>query len=868
MVKFGKKLLQSQYSPWENYYIDYKRLKKILHKKGLGLNRQLEQQQTQEQQDHLLDHGNLSSLNNQDDDATAKSVAMSITEPVNETNNQDANIIFREALDRQIENTVLFLLQQQGTISSQLSQFYLQKEQLLYDHNYHDSMQDNNVQSTLDLIHKYTNLGEEILHLIHFVELNGTALRKILKKHDKIYDMDKISHLYLSRSVIVDINIGMFMMDRNHEHNDRTLHGDGSRKGLYYDSHLNQLYHYGGISALVTSLKMALYELRNHHNYLMFQQEQNQQQERQRSESLPINDRNINLEYDYDNRNSWINWSPIDSYHKLQSRTSTLTTATGNTNTASPQVAADYTMIPQQRQEEPILIRIDNARRRLNQSKEYVDVLASQLMMLDDTDSNEDDSSQTYLQGQDEIIKTKGQGISRWLNLISTFLYMTNYYIVAPTCGVYAEQLGSSSAMGGIIIGMTPLAALTASILYAWWSNHSYKSALLFASFCCLLGDLMYALALHYHSLSMVIVGRYLNGFGSARAINRRYIADTFSRRERTAASAAFVTAGALGMAFGPAIAAILGQLSYSGDVWNVHTSPGWIMFLMWSIYFMCTMLYFKDPKQNKSMSKKRKVLSSSSHATDSMITNSEKSPLLPVNGIYDEKQVDAEKKTGQKLPSLWKNTPVISTLWNYFVLKLVLECLLSSSSVLTSFYFDWNLTKSGFLLAVLGLLMFPANLLVAQMSHRYEEREMIRTTLTLMSLGIGGVLCYGNEDYTVFQYVCFAICIFLGTNALEGPNMSLLSKSVPTAWAKGTFNSGFLATEAGTLGRVAGDVLVSLVSFMSNTELLLNGIFIPNLLLVIFTLTLTHVFYSSLEPKDDDDDDDETDEDSTSAIK
>ncbi len=49
----------------------------------------------------------------------------------------------------------------------------------------------------------------------------------------------------------------------------------------------------------------------------------------------------------------------------------------------------------------------------------------------------------------------------------------------------------------------------------------------------------------------MVIVGRYLNGFGSARAINRRYIADTFSRRERTAASAAFVTAGALVRSFG-----------------------------------------------------------------------------------------------------------------------------------------------------------------------------------------------------------------------------------------------------------------------------------------------------------------------------
>jgi MFS family permease len=52
----------------------------------------------------------------------------------------------------------------------------------------------------------------------------------------------------------------------------------------------------------------------------------------------------------------------------------------------------------------------------------------------------------------------------------------------------------------------------------------------------------------------MVLIGRFLNGFGSARAINRRYIADTFSKADRTAASADFVTSGALGMAMGPAI--------------------------------------------------------------------------------------------------------------------------------------------------------------------------------------------------------------------------------------------------------------------------------------------------------------------------
>jgi len=131
---------------------------------------------------------------------------------------------------------------------------------------------------------------------------------------------------------------------------------------------------------------------------------------------------------------------------------------------------------------------------------------------------------------------------------------MTNYYIVAPTSGLYAARLGSTEALSGIIIGMTPWAALVSSILYSWWANHSYKSALIFASACSLIGNVLYALALPCNSLTMVIIARLLNGFGGARAINRRYIADVFTSHERTAASVAFVTAVALGMTVGPGV--------------------------------------------------------------------------------------------------------------------------------------------------------------------------------------------------------------------------------------------------------------------------------------------------------------------------
>ena len=57
------------------------------------------------------------------------------------------------------------------------------------------------------------------------------------------------------------------------------------------------------------------------------------------------------------------------------------------------------------------------------------------------------------------------------------------------------------------------------------------------------------------------------------------------------------------------------------------------------------------------------------------------------------------------------------------------------------------------------------------------------------------------------------ASSLFALLNALEGVIMSLLSKLVSTELAKGTFNSGLLATEAGTLGRVFGDCMLTYLS-------------------------------------------------------
>ena len=134
---------------------------------------------------------------------------------------------------------------------------------------------------------------------------------------------------------------------------------------------------------------------------------------------------------------------------------------------------------------------------------------------------------------------------------------------------------------------MTPNAALIATVLYGFWSNYSYRHALIFASASSFCGNILYALALKYNSMKMVLFGRFLVGFGSARSINRRYIADVFSKADRTAASADFVTYSALGMAAGPASAFAIGHITFDRTnlLWADVTAPGFCMGNLLSVF-------------------------------------------------------------------------------------------------------------------------------------------------------------------------------------------------------------------------------------------------------------------------------------------
>lgn len=88
-----------------------------------------------------------------------------------------------------------------------------------------------------------------------------------------------------------------------------------------------------------------------------------------------------------------------------------------------------------------------------------------------------------------------------------------------------------------------------------------------------------------------------LDSLGSARAVNRRYISDCVPLKIRMQASAGFVSASALGMACGPALAGLL-QVKFKIGKLTIdqNTSPGWIMAFAWLFYLVWLWISFREP--------------------------------------------------------------------------------------------------------------------------------------------------------------------------------------------------------------------------------------------------------------------------------
>ncbi|XP_010314483.1 SPX domain-containing membrane protein At4g22990 isoform X1 [Solanum lycopersicum] len=449
--------------------------------------------------------------------------------------------------------------------------------------------------------------------------------------------------------------------------------------------------------------------------------------------------------------------------------------------------------------------------------------------------------------------------MSLLLNLANTFLYMINTYIVVPTADDYSMSLGAAATVCGIVIGAMAVAQVFSSVYFSAWSNRSYFRPLVFSSIVLFVGNVMYALAYDLKSIPVLLIGRIFCGLGSARAVNRRYISDCVPLKIRMQASAGFVSASALGMACGPALAGLL-QTNFKiyKLTFNQDTLPGWVMAFAWLLYLIWLGISFREPAQETD--EVNNFSQKANAAENDALERGVVQPLLlqsvgaeqdnegDQEGDGSEEAQEESRRPANSIEEAYRLlTPSVKVqLLIYFMLKYAMEVLLSESSVVTTYYFSWSTSAVAIFLACLGLTVLPVNILVGSyISNIFEDRQILLASEIMVCLGI--LLSFQVIiPYSVPQYVCSGLLMFVSAEVLEGVNLSLLSRVMSSRLSRGTYNGGLLSTEAGTIARVIADATITLAGYLGQSKLL-NVTLLPSLLICIASIFATCRTYNSL---------------------
>ena len=540
---------------------------------------------------------------------------------------------FAEILDSDVEKMVLFYLRTQGDLANRLWQL----------REYQTTNMQNSFRLTMDSIdtmcQKYRDLGQDVLDLLEYLDSNVIALRRIIKKHDRTFDL-QMGKVYF-----------------------------GSRMGP--NSQLVQLYHQEGLYAIIGTIRRGfedLYEMKHQLQSDRFDDDDHHAAPRlgsmDRDDSVRgasrrpsrINSRRPSVDKgnirfasstalhqllkSKDNSfDTNVQNGPTSLVRSLSSTLLSFLSAKGKKKSSIKLDAAAWTKL------EPMLDKIDKASIKVLKSQkdsvdEYQAVHSSMGLTLTVRDmadsSDESDNGATpeaSTNGKRKRCKRSERVTSKmglFLTLFATFLYQMNQYVVAPTSGQYSDRLGMSPSLSGLIIGLSPFAALLSALLFSVWTNYSFKQPLIVCLFFLGTGNLLYALALQCNSSKLLFCGRLMTGLGVPRGITRRYIADHVSlagnnfcliflvytpcsylftylypRTDRTEASSQFVTAGAMGIALGPLLSSLVSFSGYSFTwVWRgttivqyeLVTAPGWLMSIMFYITLVVLIFTFQEP--------------------------------------------------------------------------------------------------------------------------------------------------------------------------------------------------------------------------------------------------------------------------------
>mmetsp|Transcript_119 Transcript_119/g.132 ORF Transcript_119/g.132 Transcript_119/m.132 type:complete len:924 (+) Transcript_119:41-2812(+) len=877
MVSFGKSLKKGRRSGWEAAYLDYKKLKKIL----LELEKSLTIKD-----DPLIDNWGIPV---EDDEGIIETDNWGVPLEIDKYGTETDLLVvkkgrtgsgsgnrsgkdspekikehFFQELGEQIEKISLFTLDTQGVLSGAIGRLRFRGSEAIkvatLFRNQDDHFRSRYPKlSEKDDLEMYLVLGVELLYLIQFVSVNTIGVRKVLKRYNST-------------------------MERSNKPDWHYIMGGND------DFHLKQMSSSQSLAAVHSSLQSALMDFYRNHTDALLHLDPGREIKYLRLQSIVQasyvirkNTEIVNQPFrDFLSRKAMINsggnLGGIEG-SEMRALATVLNFRPGAILGLDIEHLDDMwaKWIPQYAQWKDNHLSEDG-----KQDRSHLQEIINYAMEVLENEENDWHAisqgalmhgSKSNAFGFEEKAWDGADMSTMILNLCSMLLYTINYYIVSPTANRYALQLGADEDFGATLIGMSSVAAIIAAFLYSfWYTNASFKSALIFSTICPLVGNVIYAMAIPHHSVGIALYGRFLCGFGSAEVINRQLISTCVSLKQITRASALFVASGFLGMSIGPLIAGILDTtigndaevkiplpFDKGGLVLNSMTSPGFFMASLWLIQLIGLIFFFHEPDRINGSSvggnddkdesiwvdtDKMDVEDSNygSFSGSQRLSQRSLSRTLSTNSMlsmYSERDYEEDINPGPDVEpnhtflgevistcSLVLSKPgLIVTLLLYCYIELADEVLISSCSMIVHRYFGWSASGAGFLIASLGALVLPAMFLTEIVSHTVTERKIMKVSICMIIIG------------------CFGIINFEGlkTHVSVGVDKDVSYTEFPYDWGYGEIVYIFLLNLIFSSTIVLEGVTTSIMVQVTPTKL--NACFINSGLLATLIGTIGRVF-------------------------
>ncbi|KZP28913.1 MFS general substrate transporter [Athelia psychrophila] len=384
--------------------------------------------------------------------------------------------------------------------------------------------------------------------------------------------------------------------------------------------------------------------------------------------------------------------------------------------------------------------------------------------------------------------------------LTSHLLLQISFFIPVASANSYVQHLGGTSAFSGVVLGVPVVAAGLAIIPMMKYDKDKYMLSIHVSCASSILGSILYSLAYPTNYLYLVLIGRIVNGIAfSSLMYNKKAFSDArwVGVRRRTTLGSWITVMQGLGISVGPFLGGILFKVGFQNHFVNGYTSPGWIMAVAWSIFWVCAIKWYEDvPDEPEKLELRSQTASTMSPSRPGASGHDVVTSAAEHDGASDA--------VSRSIMTLRQWGVVFCMCWFAIICWFILGSWEANLPIYGAAFpqFQWSPFAAGNFIALGGACAFPfllANLFIAR---RIQDRKLL---VFGTALGTSGLIIFLALLYT--QTVSYGTLfvswwsIALGFNLASTVTVSLLSKQLPDAWNKRSSLAIQLSTYVGRVG-------------------------------------------------------------------